>query len=321
MEKSWSQLADRCSLFFDAPDGLYKELLREAEQELANKCSLYTKHYTYKIGTAEDSNALQLPNDYKSMIGVWVDGDLIKRVEKTQWDFNKGTLDAYPVMTVGTGTPEFYDLTNGFLVLDKTPSASTTVDVYYKATLSTPAVSTIGGISKPALILPVSTGKVYINTSLGAELNGTNVVYEDNGDFNRNDDIVYTISSSGGFPSSYPSPSQLTDFEHQVANNIKGRTSGNQSWAYYVGSDDTWTTEPITEAHIQQGWIENYSSIAPVIEGDYHLALCDYALYIASAKTQPDLSMKHQQIWEKRIRETLNDNLDKELPIGMKEEI
>ena len=63
MEKSWSQLADRCSLFFDAPDGLYKELLKEAEQELANKCSLYTKHYTYQCTEEEISNALQGMHD------------------------------------------------------------------------------------------------------------------------------------------------------------------------------------------------------------------------------------------------------------------
>lgn len=315
MEKSWSQLADRCSLFFDAPDGLFKELLKEAEQELANKCSLYTKHYTYQFTASEHSNALQLPNDYKSMIGVWVDGDLIKRVEKTQWDFNKGTHTSYPVMTVGAGTPEFYDLTNGFLVLDKTPSASTTVDVYYKATLSTPALSS-EGISKPVLVCPQSTGIAYINTSLGAELNGSTVVFEDDGTLNRNSDLVYDSTMHN-----YPSPSQLDDLANQGSNNIYGRWFVNQSWMKYVGSDDEWQHEPPTEVHIQQGWIEDYSNYAPVIEGDYHLALCDYALYIASAKTKPDLSMKHQQIWEKRIRETLNDNLDKELPIGMKEEI
>ena len=318
MEKSWSQLANRCSLFFDAPDGLYKELLKEAEQELANKCSLYTKHYTYKFTASEHSNALKLPNDYKSMIGVWVDGDLIKRVEKTQWDFNKGTHTEYPVMTVGTGTPEFYDLTNGFLNLDKTPSASTTVDVYYKATLSTPASSN-GGISKPALILPldIANGYTYINTSLGAELNGSTVVIEDNGDRNELRDIVFqTVIDS------YPTPSQLNDYNNQSNNYFQGKY-GNQSWMYYKTGHHThqWDTHPPTELHIQQGWIENYSNYAPIIEGDYHLALCDYALYIATAKTNPELSMKHQQIWENRIRETLNDNLDKELPIGIKEEI
>ena len=137
MDKSWNQLTDRCSLFFDAPDGLYRELLKEAEQELSNKCSLFTSHHTYQFVSTEHSNALKLPNDYKAMIGVWVDGNLIKYVEKTQWDFTKGTYTEYPVMTVGTGTPEFYDLTNGFLVLNKTPSATTTVDIYYKADLST----------------------------------------------------------------------------------------------------------------------------------------------------------------------------------------
>tara|TARA_Y100001963_G_scaffold101200_2_gene139229 strand:+ start:1657 stop:2604 length:948 start_codon:yes stop_codon:yes gene_type:complete len=315
MEKSWNQLADRCNLFFDAPDGLYKELLKEAECELADKCSLYKNNYTYKIGEDEISNALQLPNDYKSMIGVWVDGNLIKRVEKTQWDFNKGNLYQYPVMTVDTGTPEFYDLANGFLVLNKTPSTSNTIDIYYKATLSSPSNN---GIAKPTLIIPRNMGQVYINTSLGAELNGSTVVFEEPGDIlsggggNVCSDIVYQ-----GLSSNYPSPTQLLDLETGA-----DRFDAN-SWMVYEASDEEWAREPLQaeQGFIQQGWIRGYSKYAPVIDGDYHLALCDYALYIASAKTNPDLSMKHQQIWEKRIRETLNDNLDKELPIGIKEEI
>lgn len=42
---------------------------------------------------------------------------------------------------------------------------------------------------------------------------------------------------------------------------------------------------------------------------------------MATAKADPELSMKHLQIWEARLLEILNDNIDKELPIGMKEEI
>ena len=316
MEKSWSQLADRCSLFFDAPDGLYKELLKEAEQELANKCSLFTNHHTYDFVSTEHSNALKLPNDYKSMVGVWVDGDLIKRVEKTQWDFNKGTHTAYPVMTVGTGTPEFYDLTNGFLVLDKTHSASTTVDVYYKAFLPMNLSGAVSGLEKPILISPLEDGKVHLNTDLGSELNGAEVHIEDNGTDNTLANIVFDNSIA-----SLPTPSQLADYNNQHVNNFFGTYSVNQSWGLYSDPDNEWSTHERTDSHIQQGWIKSYQKFAPIIDGDYHLALCDYALYIASAKTQPDLSMKHQQIWEKRIRETLNDNLDKELPIGIKEEI
>ena len=42
---------------------------------------------------------------------------------------------------------------------------------------------------------------------------------------------------------------------------------------------------------------------------------------MASAKTNPELSMRHLQIWEQRLTEILNDNIDKELPKGIKEEI
>ena len=37
MDKSWDQLSDRCNLFFKSPDGLYIELLKEAECELFYK--------------------------------------------------------------------------------------------------------------------------------------------------------------------------------------------------------------------------------------------------------------------------------------------
>ena len=318
MDKSWNQLTDRCSLFFDAPDGLYRELLKEAEQELSNKCSLFTSHHTYQFVSTEHSNALKLPNDYKAMIGVWVDGNLIKYVEKTQWDFTKGTYTEYPVMTVGTGTPEFYDLTNGFLVLNKTPSATTTVDIYYKADLSTSLTGidyTVLGLEKPILMIPQADGKVYLNTDLGSELNGAGVHFEDDGTDNSLSNIEF-----GTTLASRPTPSQLADFNNQYVNNFFG-SSVNQSWGSYTDPDGEWSTHERTDNHIQQGWIKSYQKFGPVIDGDYHLALCDYALYVASAKTKPDLSMKHEQIWEKRISETLNDNLDKELPVSMKEEI
>ena len=36
----WDKLVDRCLLFTDAPGGLLKELLKEGEEELANRLEL-----------------------------------------------------------------------------------------------------------------------------------------------------------------------------------------------------------------------------------------------------------------------------------------
>ena len=105
MDKSWNQLSDRCNLFYTAPSGLYKELLKEAEVELANRCSLYKLSMSYNFAdlqqTARPQNSVMLPPSYKSMISVWVNGDEIPYREKHQWTFNKGTNG----MPVQIGTP------------------------------------------------------------------------------------------------------------------------------------------------------------------------------------------------------------------------
>ena len=305
MDKSWRQLADRCQLFYEANDGLYISLLKEAELVMANKCSLYKEHFTYKFNANTDSNSQVLPSNYKSMINVWVDGNLIPYRDKSNWSFTKGDDALYPVMKVSEGTPSFYDLANGHIVFDKVPSSSTTIDIYYRANVDKT-------LTKPLLMLPVAGGKVKINTNLGAEILGATVVCEDNGSANTIilDGQVSTTSQQ------YVTPSQIQDYN----NTVVGEQHQILLTEYVSGSD--WdVNEPPTQLYLQQGWIENYRNYAPLIDGDYHLDLCEYAIYIASAKVNPDLSMKHLQIWESRIQEILNDNIDKELPTGIREEI
>ena len=77
MDKSWKQLAERCQLFVDEKDGLLIELLKEAECELANRCSLYKQNFTILFRDNTKSNAFKLPSTYKQMISVHIDGDLI----------------------------------------------------------------------------------------------------------------------------------------------------------------------------------------------------------------------------------------------------
>tara|TARA_R110002020_G_scaffold168040_2_gene356676 strand:- start:7958 stop:8872 length:915 start_codon:yes stop_codon:yes gene_type:complete len=304
MDKSWNQLADRCQLFFTAPSGLYKELLKEAELVMANKCSLYKEHFTYKFNTNIDSNSQVLPSNYKSMINVWVDGNLIPYRDKSNWTFTKGTDANYPVMTVQTGTPNYYDLASGHIVFDKIPSSSTTVDIYYRANVGKT-------LTKSVLVLPVAGGKAKINTDLGAEIIGAILICEDNGSANS-----ITLDQLSTTSQQYVSPSQLQDYNNTVVG------EENQiCLTEYIGGGDWDANEPPTQLHLQQGWIQNYRNYAPLIDGDYHLDLCEYAIYIASAKSNPELSMKHLQIWEQRLTEVLTDNIDKELPIGMREEI
>ena len=74
----WNKLVDRCLLFTDAPGGLLKALLKEAEEELANKLELYDAVYTIEVpstisglgiksstaDTFADHNYTRLPINY-----------------------------------------------------------------------------------------------------------------------------------------------------------------------------------------------------------------------------------------------------------------
>ncbi len=322
MDKSWNQLSDRCNLFYTAPSGLYKELLKEAEVELANRCSLYKLSMSYNFAdlqqTARPQNSVMLPPSYKSMISVWVNGDEIPYREKHQWTFNKGTNG----MTVQSGTPNYYDLANGFIFFDKAPSTSDVVDCWFRANMPNDP-----NLDKNVMLMPEINGssdddRVFISTTIGSEIDGHNIYagyYDSSGQAHSLVQLKY--DGSGEVDSSEPyDPSQLSFRDSNVMSNnrpmsLQTFTGGNDS-----GSDFTNTPLDAHEVY-QKGVLGGYRLVGPVIENDYHLNLCDYAIYMATAKADPELSMKHLQIWEARLLEILNDNIDKELPIGMKEEI
>ena len=73
----WNKLVDRCLLFTDAPGGLLKELLKEAEIDLANKLEIYDSVYTMTVPTTlqgfgidshdtpqADNNYTRLPHNF-----------------------------------------------------------------------------------------------------------------------------------------------------------------------------------------------------------------------------------------------------------------
>ena len=360
MEKTWSQLSDRCNLFFDAPSGLYKELLKEAECELANQCSLIHMNYSYNLSPSarypHPTNSLKLPSNYKHMLGVWVNGNLITQKDETLWSFNK-TDDG---KKVPNGTPGHYTVYNEFLVLDRIPSSSDIVDVKYKANLPNTEI-----IAKTFLCRSIqntadltSHNQVVIDTTLGADLNGTTLIVNAP-DENYNPSVNNSGSGVAVYlrieyqPEDYttvnpmqpydntgtqdtifdPSPlakrstilEKGASFNHRFEPNVgcwyKAEESNSTPREMYAPAGNSVDLTPEMGEWWSKGVIQNYRMVGPVIENDYHLALCDYAVYMASAKKNPDLSMKHQQIWEKRIMDTLTDNIDKELPMGIKEEI
>ena len=63
------------------------------------------------------------------------------------------------------------------------------------------------------------------------------------------------------------------------------------------------------------------SDPSPIIPEMYHRDLCDYAIAIASAKSNPALHDKHFMLWNQRVLDTINKNADRELIHTIKEEI
>ena len=184
MDKSWKQLAERCQLFVDEKDGLLIELLKEAECELANRCSLFkTKFNIYFDETAGDitvSNAFKLPSHFKSIISVHIDGDLITQRDKSQWDFENSSSQA---MNVPSGTPDYYTLANGFIVFNKTTSTGY-AEVNFRG-----ALPNIDTIAKTVQMIPNGDDTVYLDTTMGAEIDGLTVQYLNDTNKNQNTKI------------------------------------------------------------------------------------------------------------------------------------
>ena len=60
---------------------------------------------------------------------------------------------------------------------------------------------------------------------------------------------------------------------------------------------------------------------SPKIPEIYHRDLCDYAIAIASAKTSPDMHLKHWTMWNQNIQNIINEDADRELIHSVREVI
>ena len=318
MEKSWNQLSDRCQLFWTAPSGLYKELLKEAECELANKCSLFTRMYTLienlydpdPSGELGRRNSFKLPEDFKSIKNVWRKGNLLKQSDRSTWtmvDVEDGNSYQW---ASPTGTPTEYYISNNYITFNYW--IDTNVNSFEMGNV---IIEYIAHLQNTEHINKVVTGKqqgatsISLDTTLNEQLNGLDVqshTYLDGVSFQN---IVFVSPSTSSSIEPF-SP----NFEGSMTPNAN-QFSGGANYS----CDDSGGGTPIMK--FTDMVIHSYRTVAPVIPSAYHSSLCDYALYIAMAKDDRELSMKHQQLWEKTIIETLNDNLDSDLIFSVKEVI
>jgi len=125
----------------------------------------------------------------------------------------------------------------------------------------------------------------WIDTSLGSALNGLN----------------------GNSYIDGVGPTSFTNMQYELSSNNSGQKFTIESGTY-----------PTTSAMID---IQYYRNVAPIIPGQYHKDLCDYAIAIASAKANPEMHNKHLSLWLNNIEKIKNEDADRELIHQIRSEI
>ena len=101
------------------------------------------------------------------MISVHINGDLIPYKNKDQFHFNQ---ESNAPMSVDSGEPNCYTLSNGYIVFDTKPTSGV-ADLHFRGNLQN-----VDRVSKSVLIAPVGASDgVYIDTSIGDLINSKNV--------------------------------------------------------------------------------------------------------------------------------------------------
>ena len=320
MDKTWIQLEQRWQLFADGPDGLFVELLKEAECELANRCSLYVvNHFVYGTTFSKFRSiaSTRLPDNYKSIIAVYVNGDLIPRRNILQSDNfrNIEELDAPPLSLStgigiqspggGTGDISYYDILGDSIIFDQTDSTAR-INVIYKSNLYN---SDKVGKRVRAVLMSSASGstdeEVYIETNLTTELNKMSFTYLNiDGDTYGGGNLTYNESPEYDF-TTRPMPYSLdiSDyFNRPLSDEPKAFTSGNTyaTISPFIYNPTSVAPTYSTTQH-EDITILGYREVGPVINNSYHISLCDYAISVASAKKEPVISDKHKMLWEKTI--------------------
>lgn len=310
----WDKLVDRCLLFTDAPGGLLKELLKEGEEELANRLELYDSIYTievpstlqglglYQSDANADNNYAKLPHDFLKDVGVIHKGYKLKKVSEIDF-FRKSDSRMTP------GTPTEYSIAGDFIAFNTEPSPGDRFILHYKGALTEQSNDKVLNILHYKVNASSSDDKVWLDTSLGDKLNGYSLRWEN---------ALRTLSAGAlasstvpGVPDSYIS--------NKSVKFIGGVDYGTltPSSSYVISIDFQIHTDSIGSL----ARISNYRNLAPVIPDRFHKELCNYAVAIANAKTAPDLYDKYWTKWELNMDRLINEAQDRDLIHSIRGEI
>ena len=120
----WTKLVDRCKLFVDGNDQLLLNLLKEAEVELTRKANILESEFSITAGSSIQFYAL--PNDYKSMIAVLVEGQHKRPMTDDEIFYNNDN-DLY------TGTPSGYLIRGNTIFFSQIPNSGDKIKMVYNS--------------------------------------------------------------------------------------------------------------------------------------------------------------------------------------------
>ena len=328
----WDKLVDRCLLFTDAPSGLLRELLKEAEDELANKLELYDAIYTITVPDTisglglwsadanSDNSYTKLPPDYLRDIQVTHRGVPLRKMEEFE-SFRK------PNGELPGGNPTAYAIAGDYVVFNAEPVKGEVFLLHYKSTLNDFMVDKVFNILHYDKIAGSSNDAIWLDTTLGDKLNGYTIRWETNAFTIGSGTTTSMATAAPGLPDKYVGNKMLKvafslDYgstsaaSRYVLNYDFGTLSGTTSASdpYGQGIDGTASIGSLVR-------ITNYRTIAPVIPDKFHKDLCNYAVAIANAKGSPDMYDKYWNKWESNIGRLINEAQDRDLIFTIREEL
>ena len=327
---TWDKLVDRCLLFTDAPGGLLKALLKEAEQELSNRLELYDSVYTLEVPKTDnglglfstdssnivDHNYHKLPMDYLRDISVSHGGRKLRKMSDE--DFYRQSNGK-----ISGGTPTAYGISGDYIVFNSSPKAGDKFIIHYKSLLDDANKDKVLTIMHYDVAVGGNTDKIYLDTLLGSLLDGYTVAIErvkyNSSLFALGSGETTSISMPPGLPDRFYG-NMYEDRDNIIASTIPKYFKGSR----YTLADEPETGTAATEPEFLTGAlcvVENYRNVAPVITERLHRDLCPYAIALANAKTSPDLYDKYYTAWELNMERLTNESRDRDLIYSIREEI
>lgn len=313
----WNKLVDRCLLFTDAPGGLLKELLKEAEVELATKLMIYESIYKLTVPATDygfgqsshvagrEHNYHKLPSDYLQDVGVTHKGTALRKMSDDEVR-RKTDGQSY------TGTPTAYSISGDYIVFNSAPRDGDVFMIHYKARMTERTSLKVMTLQYYRHDGP----HIWLDTDLGTELIGLKINFE-----------AQSRTLAAGPIADLQNAPGLPDI---VNTNLSDNPNVNPGAPILWGSSYTIVALDNDDSLVDDAWgnangalisVLNYRTIAPLIPEQFHTDLCSYAIAIANAKSSPETYNQYWTQWMMNMDNLVNEAADRDLIFSVREEI